>query len=144
MKRGGRLRAKRLREGVTGRPNVNRTLWEAMKRALWVRARGRCEACRSVSGPLDPHHVQKRSQGGDDSLWNLVLLCRPCHQRTDAPFQTGRLLVEVVDGPDGRAVPRFQIMFAKDKFHAQSTDRDAPASGTAHCEPRSGGRRREK
>lgn len=30
-------------------------------------------------GRLDPHHVWRRSQGGPDEAWNLVLLCRAHH-----------------------------------------------------------------
>lgn len=30
-------------------------------------------------GRLDPHHKQRRSQGGEDTIENLVLLCRAHH-----------------------------------------------------------------
>ena len=33
-------------------------------------------------GPLDPHHIRRRGQGGPDSLDNLVSLCRAHHDWT--------------------------------------------------------------
>jgi 5-methylcytosine-specific restriction endonuclease McrA len=44
-------------------------------------------------GNLDLHHVTKRSQGGPDTLANLVPLCRPCHDATDYASGTWRKLV---------------------------------------------------
>lgn len=32
------------------------------------------------SGPLDPHHVLRRSQGGTDTADNLLTLCRAHHR----------------------------------------------------------------
>jgi 5-methylcytosine-specific restriction endonuclease McrA len=51
--------------------------------AVFARDRG-CVGFRLVPearcwGPLDPHHVLRRSQGGLDTLDNLVTLCRACH-----------------------------------------------------------------
>jgi HNH endonuclease len=37
-----------------------------------------CELCERRPG-TDPHHVQFRSQGGDDTPENLLWLCRLCH-----------------------------------------------------------------
>lgn len=37
-----------------------------------------CEICEQRAG-TDPHHIQFRSQGGGDVAWNLLWLCRPCH-----------------------------------------------------------------
>ncbi len=43
---------------------------------------------------LDAHHILKRAQGGSDfDLDHLVALCRACHDRTDAPYARGRLVV---------------------------------------------------
>lgn len=54
---------------------------------LLERAGGCCEnpLCKGRAR-LDPHHVQKRSQGGGETLDNLVALCRwPCHDALDLP-----------------------------------------------------------
>ena len=46
--------------------------------ALYERAGYSCELCDGISG-LQKHHIVKRSQGGKDSLDNLILLCWQCH-----------------------------------------------------------------
>lgn len=59
----------------------------------------RCWWCRdSRCRPLDPHHVVKRSQGGADSRENIVVLGRPCHNRTDWPFDRGKLVIRALGG----------------------------------------------
>jgi 5-methylcytosine-specific restriction endonuclease McrA len=50
-----------------------------------------CMAC-GRRGPLDLHHVVKRSQGGQDTVENIVPLCRRCHDATDAPSGRGKRL----------------------------------------------------
>lgn len=50
--------------------------------AIRERSAGLCEAsiggvCNRVG--VDPHHVQRRSQGGGDGPENLLWVCRPCH-----------------------------------------------------------------
>ena len=57
----------------------------------------RCRWCRSA-GPLELHHVRKRSQGRDDKPENLLTLCRFCHERTDRPYRKGRLVVTPLPG----------------------------------------------
>lgn len=39
----------------------------------------RCTQCGGL-GPLQVHHVRRKSQGGGDELANLVSLCIPCHK----------------------------------------------------------------
>lgn len=46
--------------------------------ALLKRANYQCEKCYR-SECLQMHHIKKVSQGGDDSLENLYLLCEHCH-----------------------------------------------------------------
>ena len=48
---------------------------EILERDGW-----RCQACGSLRG-LEVHHVQLRSQAGDDSEHNLITLCSACHRR---------------------------------------------------------------
>lgn len=100
---------------------MSRELWDAMKRALWVRAKGRCEVpwCPRTTLRLDPHHVVKRSAGGEDSLRNLALLCAVHHAETDNPYALGRLLVTMVEGPE-MWMPKFQTVYAVDKHTART------------------------
>lgn len=59
---------------------------KVVRAELMVRANGRCEVpwCRRLKGPLDPHHVVKRSQGGTDDRRNCLLLCRPHHDAAES------------------------------------------------------------
>lgn len=95
MKRGRPLRAHRAKPGVTGRPSLDREQWGLLVLALKERAGGRCEisSCRR-RGPLDPHHVVARSQGGPDAMWNLVALCWDHHAQCSAAYYRGRLVFE--------------------------------------------------
>ncbi len=58
----------------------------AAKAAVLERSGGRCEAmfapdCRHVGECL--HHIVRRSQGGDESLANLIHSCHACHTGRD-------------------------------------------------------------
>ncbi len=67
--------------------------WREIRHTILARARSRCEAC-GRAGRLDVHHLVKRSQGGGDADPDqLVALCRRCHELTDAPYATGRLVI---------------------------------------------------
>lgn len=37
-----------------------------------------CQLC-SKSGLLDNHHIFAKGSGGPDEKWNLITLCRDCH-----------------------------------------------------------------
>jgi 5-methylcytosine-specific restriction endonuclease McrA len=76
-----------------GRQAVSPAEWQAIRATVLARAGWCCEAC-AAPGRLDVHHVVKRSQGGADTeLDALVALCRRCHERTDAPYARGRLVI---------------------------------------------------
>jgi 5-methylcytosine-specific restriction endonuclease McrA len=47
--------------------------------AALKRDEGLCQWCRVPGGRLDPHHIQRRSQGGKDVAWNLASVHRLCH-----------------------------------------------------------------
>lgn len=58
-----------------------------------ARAWGHCEGCGlTLSGRLDPHHRKARGMGGvhrdpahlANDVRNLLALCRPCHDKTEA------------------------------------------------------------
>jgi hypothetical protein len=51
---------------------------DALTPALCARSGGRCEICRDVEA-TERHHRLRRSQGGLNSLENLLHLCRYCH-----------------------------------------------------------------
>lgn len=63
--------------------------FEAAKAIAQARSYGRCEGC-GLAGRLDPHHRMTRGSGGvhgvaataSNTPHNLLMLCRPCHDRT--------------------------------------------------------------
>ncbi len=80
--------------------------WREMKHAILARAGSRCEAC-GRAGRLDVHHLVKRSHGGGDADPDrLVALCRRCHELTDAPYATGRLVITAL----GTGQFRFEVV----------------------------------
>jgi 5-methylcytosine-specific restriction endonuclease McrA len=73
---------------VDGREILAGIDWERRKREIWLRNHGKCEAflvgLPHCSNEMDdPHHIRPRSKGRDDSLDNLVGLCRGCHRLVD-------------------------------------------------------------
>ncbi|HET6202765.1 MAG TPA: HNH endonuclease signature motif containing protein [Planctomycetota bacterium] len=73
----------------------SRTIPPRIRRAVWLRDRGRCRVpgCRN-SLWADVHHVRWRSRGGDHRPENLVVLCTVHH----AAVHEGRLGMEVAPG----------------------------------------------
>jgi hypothetical protein len=53
--------------------------WEDLSKSVLKRDNHNCQRCQEERGPLQAHHINPRSQGGKDTLSNLITLCRPCH-----------------------------------------------------------------
>jgi len=56
-------------------------VWRAIKAQGKAERGARCERC-GITVPLDFHHRQARRYGGQDTIDNAELLCRPCHVQT--------------------------------------------------------------
>ena len=120
MKRTTPMRRTPLPRGSRLRPVSRKTQevrWPALRalRAhVRARAKGRCEVVAGTGhrGPLDCHHVVKRSHGGRDVPENLALLCRAHHDMTDAPFSKGRLVIVHL----GFETFRFEVVTVRDKW----------------------------
>jgi len=61
--------------------------YRRLKLTILERDGWRCQACGSLVG-LEIHHIQRRSQSGDDSEGNLITLCSDCHRATHAYWPT--------------------------------------------------------
>ena len=68
-----------------------------LKPFLLARSGNRCEIswCRRRA-KLDPHHIVPRSKGGGESLANIIMLDRRCHEAVDLPAGRGRLEIQVL------------------------------------------------
>lgn len=71
-----------------------RTDWVWLTEKLVERAQGHCERCgRGLPDPFHRHHRKLRSQGGLDTLANLVAICKKCHETVHlspmASYKTG-------------------------------------------------------
>ena len=74
-----------------------------LKPLLLARSGNRCEVpwCRKRA-KLDPHHIVPRSMGGGESLANIVMLDRRCHEALDLPkAHPGRLVIRLLRGDEG-------------------------------------------
>jgi len=54
------------------------TSWEELRHTVAEKAKGRCRRCRRAAS-LTAHHIRPRSEGGRNTLGNLIALCAPCH-----------------------------------------------------------------
>jgi len=66
-----RGRGKRLRLDPVAYENLRR---QVLRRDGW-----RCQSCGAMAN-LEVHHLQFRSQMGEDSELNLISLCHTCHE----------------------------------------------------------------
>jgi 5-methylcytosine-specific restriction endonuclease McrA len=57
--------------------------YRQLKMKILQRDGWECQACGSLAG-LEIHHIQRRSQSGDDSEGNLITLCSDCHRAMHA------------------------------------------------------------
>lgn len=66
-----------------------------LQQACFQRDHWTCQQCgytgRQTKGDLHADHITPRSQGGTDTLDNLITRCPPCHQpKTQAEARAGK------------------------------------------------------
>jgi hypothetical protein len=80
--------------GIKPRPSRPQPRTMPTVTAIWMHWRGsfagptpqHCFACGCEAGTgfnLERAHILARAEGGDDSVSNLHILCRPCHQESE-------------------------------------------------------------
>ena len=57
--------------------------WKRLRRAVMLRAKGKCEICRRWEGTDCAHLTYERVF--HEPLEDLLWVCEPCHQKLDAP-----------------------------------------------------------
>ena len=111
---GARMKRTRLRP-VSPKTRARWGLLHVRRALILARANGRCEVCGEHAGArLEAHHVVKRSHARDDSVDNLIALCRDCHRRTDGPYAKGRLMIRAL----GHEEFDWKIVLAPNKWEA--------------------------
>jgi len=81
MKNGTRLKRTKLNP-ISKKTQARKQKWnELVKRLIEERAHGRCEECHELPDfrGLHGHHIIYRSQGGEDTEENCIVLCGRCH-----------------------------------------------------------------
>lgn len=78
MKRGGPLQRRSALRKVGKKGKRDAAELKAAQGLLHARSGGVCEFC-SHRPAVHAHHIKRRSQGGDNSQWNLAHLCAHCH-----------------------------------------------------------------
>lgn len=73
------------RDTYNNKATTGKSWWDWCK-LVRQRANNRCEdpSCRKLEGPgayHEVHHITPLSRGGVTQLWNLILLCKTCHDR---------------------------------------------------------------
>ncbi len=108
----------RLRSYAPLRPSIPRVLSREVQSELAWRSENHCEVIldgvRCPRWAQEPHHVQKRSQGGPDTSDNVIAICRDHHERTNWPYKRGRLVIR----PLGQGRFACALVTAPDKFQA--------------------------
>lgn len=106
MARGKGLKRTRKRQGPTTAIEDYRAELDAITPALELRSHGKCEldlpGCKRKATVR--HHRKLRSQGGPNTLANLLHLCAPCHDHLHAHPRiayTRGWLVPMGSDPDG-------------------------------------------
>ena len=73
-----------------------------------------------IEGRLGDGYVPCAQGGSDFDEDFLVALCRPCHNRTDTPYQRGRLVITAM----GYGIFRFEYIWRATKWEVRGEVRE--------------------
>jgi 5-methylcytosine-specific restriction endonuclease McrA len=108
MKRSGPIKRRTPLKRSSGLKQKRKGLASDVRSEVFLRDKG----CRgralipdlSCWGKLDPHHILRRSQGGQDTPENLVTLCRAHHDWVHAYPESSRQL-GLLKRPEAKEIP---------------------------------------
>lgn len=69
--------------GILSAENLIKSLTRIKKEDLIVLTDHHCQLCSKKSVPLDVHHIKPRSECGNNSPANLIVLCPNCHRQVN-------------------------------------------------------------
>jgi hypothetical protein len=104
LRRGGPLRRRTPLKPISSKAAARQRLWAAVTRLAIANAHGRCQA--ALPGCLgmatEAHHKLPR-RFGDDSLGNVLVCCRACHEWIERNREAAYALGLLVRGNGGAA-----------------------------------------
>ncbi|TWT64233.1 hypothetical protein Pan54_49940 [Rubinisphaera italica] len=59
---------------------LNSEIWDQKRKAVWKRAKGKCEQCQRWGRRCHVHHTEYPDILGSEELDTLKLLCEQCHE----------------------------------------------------------------
>lgn len=110
---------------------------DKLRARIRKRDNDRCRWCGRTNAPTDPHHIRYRRGEADDVDWNLISLCRRCHEFVHGAknakgeiipkFIAQQLLWDLVDLPGVTGIALWRqrrSQFARDGLcsHGQEPD----------------------
>ena len=77
---------------------------ENLRLACLIRDNFTCQKCSKKNTRLEAHHIVWTSKGGKDSIYNLITLCKKCHDKVHKTGENGKVKLKgdkVATGMDG-------------------------------------------
>ena len=68
--------------------------WDKIRYLVYLRDKFTCQSCGVIHERLDVHHIKPFIESGDNSLENLISLCRSCHMKEDNRLRKILLVVK--------------------------------------------------
>jgi 5-methylcytosine-specific restriction endonuclease McrA len=95
---------------------------ENLRLATKIRDDFTCQCCHAQNVPYYAHHIVWREDGGKDSIYNLITVCKKCHHKIHKKGRSGEVRLktgEIVTGMSGMIDQISQLtMQGKTKMYA--------------------------
>jgi len=104
---------------------------ENLRLACLIRDDFTCQKCGKKETQLSAHHIVWTSQGGKDSIYNLITLCEYCHEKVHSTGESGKVKIKgskVVKGMAGFSDKIAQRTMQGKTLMYQELEKIAPVS----------------